>query len=146
MIAGVKGVWRRGATMERCCGQAAMVHADHVNSWWGVELLIPLLKHTKYYYFCVKSMCRPMPTRGKCPSPNNMCFFFLFAISLVMSRFLQPSEKLVGNHLKSQCLDWLKKHLSQGQNQHVLAVWQRQQWRSSSGSLGSRGRPFGGQR
>ena len=21
--------------------------ADHVNSWWGVELLIPLLKHTK---------------------------------------------------------------------------------------------------
>ena len=51
--------------MERCRGQAAMVHADHVNSWWGVELLIPLLKHTKYYYFCVKSMCRPMPTRGK---------------------------------------------------------------------------------
>ena len=38
--------------MERCCGQAAMVHADHVNSWWGVELLIPLLKYTKYYYFC----------------------------------------------------------------------------------------------
>jgi hypothetical protein len=37
--------------MERCCGQAAMVHADHVNSWWGVELLIPLLKHTKYYFF-----------------------------------------------------------------------------------------------
>ena len=29
--------------MERYCGQAAMVHADHVNSWWGVELLIPLL-------------------------------------------------------------------------------------------------------
>ena len=51
--------------MERCCGQAAMVHADHVNSWWGVELLIPLLKHTKYYYFCELSMCRPMPTRGK---------------------------------------------------------------------------------
>jgi len=50
--------------MERCCGQAAMVHADHVNSWWGVELLIPLLKHTKYYYFCELSMCRPMPTRG----------------------------------------------------------------------------------
>ncbi len=46
--------------MERCCGQAAMVHADHVNLWWGVELLIPLLKHTKYYYFCVKSMCRPI--------------------------------------------------------------------------------------
>jgi len=36
--------------MERCRGQAAMVHADHVNSWWGVEPLIPLLKHTKYYY------------------------------------------------------------------------------------------------
>jgi hypothetical protein len=51
--------------MERCRGQAAMVHADHVVSWWGVELLIPLLKHTKYYYFCVKSMCGPMPTRGK---------------------------------------------------------------------------------
>jgi hypothetical protein len=31
--------------MEHCCGQATMVHADHVNSWWGVELLIPLLKH-----------------------------------------------------------------------------------------------------
>ena len=52
--------------MERCCGQAAMVHADRDNSWWGVELQIPLLNHTKYYYFCVKSMmCRPMPTRGK---------------------------------------------------------------------------------
>jgi hypothetical protein len=50
------------------------------------------------------------------------------------------------NHLKSQCLDWLKKHLYHGQKQHVLAVWQRQQWRSSSSSsLGSRGRPFGGQ-
>ena len=33
--------------MERCCGQVAMVHADHVNLWWGVEILIPLLKHTK---------------------------------------------------------------------------------------------------
>ncbi len=32
---------------------------------WGVELLIPLLKHTKYYYFCELSMCRPMPTWGK---------------------------------------------------------------------------------
>ncbi len=31
-----------------------MVHADHVNLWWGVELLIPLLKHTKYYYFLCK--------------------------------------------------------------------------------------------
>jgi len=51
--------------MERCCGQAAMVHADLVNSWWGVELLIPLLKHTKYYYFCELSMRRPMSTRGK---------------------------------------------------------------------------------
>ncbi len=51
--------------MERCCGQATMVHADNVNSWWGVELPIPLLKHTKYYYFCELSMCRPMPTRGK---------------------------------------------------------------------------------
>jgi len=50
--------------MERCCGQAAMVHADHVNSWWGVELLIPLLKHTKYYYFCELSMFQLMPTRG----------------------------------------------------------------------------------
>ncbi len=40
--------------MERCFGQAAMVHADHVNSWWGVELRIPLLKHTKYYYFLCK--------------------------------------------------------------------------------------------
>jgi hypothetical protein len=56
-----------------------------------------------------------------------------------MFRFLQPSEKSVGNRLNSQCLDWLKKHLSHGQNQHVLAFWQRQQWRSSSGSLGSRG-------
>ncbi len=43
--------------MERCCGQAAMVHADHVNSWWGVELLIPLLKHTNECYFCVKIPC-----------------------------------------------------------------------------------------
>ena len=58
--------------MEHCRGQAAMVHADHVNSWWGVELLIPLLKHTKYYYFCVKSMCRPMPTRGKLSSNRGI--------------------------------------------------------------------------
>ncbi len=62
--------------MERCCGQAAMVHADNINSWWEVELLIPLLKHTKYYYFCVKSMCRPMPTRGK------LIIFVLFCIKL----------------------------------------------------------------
>jgi hypothetical protein len=33
--------------MERCLGQATMVLADHVNSWWGVELLISLLKNTK---------------------------------------------------------------------------------------------------
>jgi len=59
--------------MERCCGQAAMVLADHdVNSWWGVELLIPLLKHTKYYYFCVKSICRQMPTQGKVATANVM--------------------------------------------------------------------------
>ena len=37
--------------MERCCGQAAMVLEDHVNSWWGVEILIPLLKHTIEFYF-----------------------------------------------------------------------------------------------
>ena len=43
--------------MECCCGQAAMVHADHVNLWWGVELLIPLLKHTNEFYFCVKIPC-----------------------------------------------------------------------------------------
>jgi hypothetical protein len=24
--------------MRRCCGQATMVHAGHVNLWWGVEL------------------------------------------------------------------------------------------------------------
>ena len=40
--------------MERCHGQAAMVCADHVNSWWGVELLIPLLKHTNKIYFVLK--------------------------------------------------------------------------------------------
>ena len=51
--------------MERCYGQAAMVHADHVNSWWGVELLISLLKHTNEIYICVKILSRPMPTRGK---------------------------------------------------------------------------------
>jgi hypothetical protein len=34
--------------MEHCRGQVAIVLADHVNSWWGVELLIPLLNHTKY--------------------------------------------------------------------------------------------------
>jgi hypothetical protein len=51
--------------MERCHGQAAMVHADHINLWLRVWLLGSLLKHTKYYYFCEESMCRPMPTRGK---------------------------------------------------------------------------------
>ena len=43
--------------MEHCCGQAIMVHADHVNLWWGVELLIPLLKQTNEFYFCVKIPC-----------------------------------------------------------------------------------------
>jgi hypothetical protein len=37
--------------MEHCRGQATMVCADHVNSWWGVELLISLLKHTNEFYF-----------------------------------------------------------------------------------------------
>jgi hypothetical protein len=32
-IASDKGVWRRGAAMERCRGQAAMVCADHIKSW-----------------------------------------------------------------------------------------------------------------
>ncbi len=40
-----------GAAMERCCGQAAMVCADHVDSQQGVELLIPLLKLTNKFYF-----------------------------------------------------------------------------------------------
>jgi hypothetical protein len=44
IVTGDEGVWRRGAAMECCHGQAAMVRVDHVNSWWGVELLIPLLK------------------------------------------------------------------------------------------------------
>ncbi len=43
--------------MERCCGQATMVCVDHVNSWWGVEPMIPLLKHTNEFYFCVKILC-----------------------------------------------------------------------------------------
>jgi hypothetical protein len=37
--------------MERCRGQAAMVCVDHVNSGWGVELLIPLLRHKNEFYF-----------------------------------------------------------------------------------------------
>jgi len=40
-------IWRRAGAKDCCCRQAAMVLADHVNLWWGVELLIPLLKHTK---------------------------------------------------------------------------------------------------
>jgi hypothetical protein len=40
--------------MEPCCGQAAMVRADHVNLWWGVELLIPLFKHSNEFYFVLK--------------------------------------------------------------------------------------------
>jgi hypothetical protein len=26
----------------------------HVNSWWGVEILIPLSKHTNEFYFVFK--------------------------------------------------------------------------------------------
>jgi hypothetical protein len=40
--------------MERCCGQAAMVCANHVISWLGVELLKPLLRHTNEFYFVLK--------------------------------------------------------------------------------------------
>jgi hypothetical protein len=36
---------------ERYHGQAAMVCADLINLWWGVELLVPLLKHTNDFYF-----------------------------------------------------------------------------------------------
>jgi hypothetical protein len=39
--------------IECCYGQAAMVPADHLNLWWGVELIIPLLKHTNDFV-CVK--------------------------------------------------------------------------------------------
>jgi len=56
MFAGDEGVWRRAGAKDCCRGQAAMVLADHVNSWWGVELLIPLLKPTKRYYFSELSM------------------------------------------------------------------------------------------
>ncbi len=38
--------------MERCHGQATMVRADHVNSWWGVELLIPLLNILINFILC----------------------------------------------------------------------------------------------
>ncbi len=37
--------------MVHCRGQTAMVCADHINLWWGLELLIPLLKHTNEFYF-----------------------------------------------------------------------------------------------
>ena len=37
--------------MKRCCGQATVVRADHFNSWRGVELRIPLLKHINKFYF-----------------------------------------------------------------------------------------------
>jgi hypothetical protein len=60
---------------ERCHGQAAMVLADHINSWWGVELLIPLLKHTKWYYFC--ELSRPMPTWGKVHTKFYMYYLFI---------------------------------------------------------------------
>jgi hypothetical protein len=42
--------------MESCRGQAAIVCADHINSWLRVWLLVPLLKHTKYHFF-VKNPC-----------------------------------------------------------------------------------------
>jgi hypothetical protein len=48
---------RKGAAMECCHGQAAMVCADNINSWWGVELLISLLKHTNEFILCENSMC-----------------------------------------------------------------------------------------
>jgi hypothetical protein len=40
-----------GVAIEHCGGQAAVVCADHVNFWWGVKPLIPLLKHTNELYF-----------------------------------------------------------------------------------------------
>ena len=43
--------------MECCRGQAAKVRADHVNSWWGVELLIPLLNILMNFILCYNSMC-----------------------------------------------------------------------------------------
>jgi hypothetical protein len=49
-----EGVWKRGTAMDCCHGQAIMVRVDHVNSWWGVELLIPQLKHTNELYFVGK--------------------------------------------------------------------------------------------
>ena len=46
--------------MECCCGQAAMVHADHVNLWCKVELLIPLLNGPSTHLIdvrnCVKNV------------------------------------------------------------------------------------------
>jgi hypothetical protein len=52
--------------MERCCGQAAIVCADHVNLWWGVDLLIPLLTHTDEFYFVANSMCGQCQHLGSC--------------------------------------------------------------------------------
>jgi hypothetical protein len=83
---------RHGAVI--CCGQAAMVHADHVNSWWGVELLIPLLKHTKYYYFCELSMCRPMPTRGKCDQIGMHVFAFGKLVCKYFPKYLRLAQEL----------------------------------------------------
>ena len=42
--------------MKQCCGQAVIVCVDHVNSSWGLELLISLLKHTCILY-CVEIPC-----------------------------------------------------------------------------------------
>jgi hypothetical protein len=50
--------------MERCHGQAVMVRADHVNLWWEVELLIPLLKHTNKFILCYNSICDQCPHVG----------------------------------------------------------------------------------
>ncbi len=46
-------------------GKAAMVHVDHLNSWWGVDLLIPMLKHTNEFYFVWKFHVWPMSTPGR---------------------------------------------------------------------------------
>ena len=44
--------------MERCLGQATMVLADHVNSWWGVELLISLLNIIIFVNFLCVDRCQ----------------------------------------------------------------------------------------
>ncbi len=59
--------------MERCCGQAAMVHADHVNLWWGVELLIPLLKQL---YLAWKRRKEAKNDQNKCSSKPKMASFY----------------------------------------------------------------------